>query len=333
MTRFLGLGLVCFSALACMRDAGIAQDRGDGGDGGDVTIQPDGGGVCCPIEIDHTPYCSPGNLRVGGWAPSLAQCVGGGFDGAPYAIRTTDDHGCPVVTGDRCLAPCGTIADAGWTPPAGCPGSTRDAGADVPVGTCTTGPVIDPAVDIASRQTVSFRFQGASYLITRGYLCAPMRIESVTAAAPRPLALDMLAVCPLCANGCPAFGPMQFTEARLEPDVNPVVMLTWDARALDTCTSYVDCALSGSGRPTPDYRLQTHGWHRPVFSGRYRATFGFADPSRLPTGCVVDGNEIQCSRPTGPGPNPTTWDLCPNSRTVSVEFDLPASGDLTVDVP
>ena len=79
-----------------------------------------------------------------------------------------------------------------------------------------------------------------------------------------------------------------------------------------------------------------HGPHRPVGPGRYRATFALvrAVPAGRPgfVSCQENADHtIFCGLMGCGGPPPQRRRLC-EPDTARVEFDLPASGDIDVDI-
>jgi|GEM_PF-3587790 len=109
---------------------------------GSTARGPDGrAGICCPIDAGT---CNA--FRVGGWAPSLAQCPMV-WDAAPPVRIETDAYGCPrlIATGS-CLDP---------------DGGTEDAARNVPVDSARDGD--DAAVMMCPGSTAChpFRVSGA----------------------------------------------------------------------------------------------------------------------------------------------------------------------------
>lgn len=210
-------------------------------------------------------------------------------------------------------------------PPADVPPPPTDVAGDAPppsdrpVGTCETAPVRE------SPSVASVRFRlasGGGWVVTRGAFCAPFSVERV-GGGPVALGTGFQCVCE-----CPNPGP-----ARVETAQRPSMTteLTWDGREVATCTRAVDCATRGFPGSVV---LERQGASRPVTAGRYRATFAVLD--ELPAGCTarMDGTASCSTTPGFPsGSPPSSYDRCPSSRTVSVEFDLPASGEAVVNVP
>jgi hypothetical protein len=242
---------------------------------------------------------------------------------------------CLALSLPLCSVGCGGSVTPGDTPD-GASATAADAPVIVdavdarPLGTCDTNPV----AEIPSRQSVRFHFAiGAPvFLVTRGQYCGSLAIDRVdTVSTPVTLALPFQCVCE-CAQ--PAVDAQSFVSLH-DAAVPPVV--TWDARELHTCTRSVDCsawARSGGGGP---YQDVTEGVSQPVSAGHYRATFIVYDT--LPSACHEDPDGTgSCSEPDlgwhfQPPPN---YMLCWSPgmlRSIQVEFDLPASGDVDVMVP
>ncbi len=201
-----------------------------------------------------------------------------------------------------------------------------DARADAPGGTCETAPV----TDVPSRQTVRFTFPATTtgYLVSDGVGCSPAaytRLDGATeTAVPLGLGFQCLCECPRPPDPY-ASALMSFMAVRGVPG------LTWDAREIVTCTSAFDC---GTRWPGAGWQTVVNAAWVPVQPGRYRATFGIVDT--LPRGCfeATDG-AVTCSGEAmypSPGYFPP-YGICPAMRRVSVEFELPASGDVIVPVP
>lgn len=244
----------------------------------------------------------------------------------------------PVVvmaTGDASVAQDGAVDEAALdvppppdAPPADAPpldAPPPDVAPDAPppdrpVGTCQTMPV----AEVASRATVRFRFRSSTgWLTTAGMFCAPFSIARVGGAEVT-LGLPFQCICECPAPPPP--GPSMLRRA------GGTAELTWDGRGLATCTEAVDC--STRGWPGAGFQLTTRAVAQPVAPGRYRATFGFFDA--LPDECSAGGGDgtASCSRFGPPGfPGGRGWARCESERTVSVEFELPMTGEVTVDVP
>jgi hypothetical protein len=190
---------------------------------------------------------------------------------------------------------------------------------DRPVGTCETMPV----AEIASRATVRFRFRSSmAWITSAGMFCAPYSIARVGGGEVT-LGLSFQCICECPAPPPP--GPSMLRRA------DGTTELTWDGRGLVTCSEVVDCAMRGW--PGAGFQLSARAAAQPVAPGRYRATFGLFDA--LPAGCNSGGDgTASCSR-VGPPMPPFggPWMRCEAQRTVSVEFELPMTGEVTVDVP
>lgn len=179
--------------------------------------------------------------------------------------------------------------------------------------------------DVPSTQTVRFRLTGpaGSYVVSAGDACSPFEIERgahdpVTQGRP---------YAPLC-EGPPPQRPAP--RSALALDAAPE--LIWDARELvATGSGCFDC---GSGSGLTRYQTYSIDALEPVAAGRYRATFAILDAvdGALPLGCSADGGMAYCAPTWGMGFGGGPFTICPASRFVTVELDLPASGDVEVPV-
>lgn len=191
---------------------------------------------------------------------------------------------------------------------------------DRPAGTCETMPV----AEVASRASVRFRFRSSTgWLTTAGMFCAPYSIARVGGGEVA-LGLPFQCICECPAPPPPGPSVLRRAEGTTE--------LTWDGRGLVTCSDAVDCSMRGW--PGAGYQLTTRAVAQPVAPGRYRATFGFFDA--LPSDCNGgDDGTAACSHfgPPGFPPGQTAWARCESDRAVSVEFELPMTGEVTVELP
>ena len=210
-------------------------------------------------------------------------------------------------------------ADAPESLDAGPPDSQSDTVRDTEA-ECPAWPALRPG--IPSRQRVSFHFVSSSpaYLVTDGLQCGPFAIARIDAeAGPQSVLLVMPAVC-ICE--CPR--PAAPGVSSLIPlNQSSATVLSWDATELQPYQFCVDCgARGGYGVFTFTYASSA-----PVGPGRYRATFSVMDV--LPPNCHADPGGARCDTQYDFSP-PSVY--CPVARTLSVEFELPPSGDLDVTV-
>jgi hypothetical protein len=183
----------------------------------------------------------------------------------------------------------------------------------------------EPLPDIASRQTVHFHFVSSSsdYLVTSGIECGAFVVDRLDSdGGAQALLLGMRAQC-ICE--CPV-PPTPSVGSATALNQSAASVLSWDARELQPYQVCVDCGARGwFGASSYPY---TFTWAAPVSSGRYRATF--AVMNTLPATCLGQPADMRCGSQYGGYSYASSW-LCPDaSRTLSVEFDLPASGDLDV---
>jgi len=189
----------------------------------------------------------------------------------------------------------------------------------------------DGAVEVPSRQTVTFRYVNAAggtrWVAHGGWLCVPSQIERLD--GPSPGVRRMPAQHGYCPCECPPPGHPG-ADRLVEVGPGGSVDLTWDGRVLhaeddDTCATY----------------LLPAGVARPAEPGRYRITT--ATFPALAASCAPQGDEVVCERPyshgvvTGAGTELCGNVLDPrapypegNVKPVTAELDLPETGDLLV---
>jgi hypothetical protein len=155
--------------------------------------------------------------------------------------------------------------------------------------------------------------------ITAAFLCAPFTIERQDADGSwRNLVLGV----PFqCGCECPVAGsahPTELTGFVTSPTV------TWDARELVVFQQTQTCPTGGSVNVIRSAA-------QPVSAGHYRATIAVLD--KAPAECERSTNyHYTCQVPYGDGPTPTDYSLCAHDRTAVGTFDLPASGDVDVNL-
>jgi hypothetical protein len=191
---------------------------------------------------------------------------------------------------------------------------------------CVANPPAPP--DTPSRQTVRFHFASRSsgFLVSRGYECSPITVARYAETGATSLTLDLLTQI-LCEGPVPP-SPGPASAVALSQPGGPV--LTWDARELEAHKACVDCSSRGwTGMPSFPVTVYARV---PVAAGHYRATFAVLDS--LPSACSsADGITANCNTTYGSFyAIPSNISLCPSSRSLAVEFDLPVSGDLDVTV-
>jgi len=192
-------------------------------------------------------------------------------------------------------------------------------------GACVDPPSGPPVPsDVPSRQTVTFHVTGSGYLGVRSGIapCNPFSIFSGTTEIDQVGGLQVLCEGPLPPS----------------PTVSRYMMLgeydlEWDARQLVSYTTAYDCAAHGW--PGAGCQRERHDVHQPVDAGHYRVRVAVDDV--LPGSCTEVGDApgfFACSDFGSGGPPPfgSTPTTCPTGRTFDVEFDLPESGDIVVNV-
>ncbi len=180
---------------------------------------------------------------------------------------------------------------------------------------------------VPSRQTVRFHVSGTGYLVTSGTDCGAFEVARLEGDSIDQLQLGLGYQC-ICE--CPAPPPARANGyAALDP--SSTVDLTWDARSLTTCSESVDCAERGW--PGGPITTVLHGVPSPVTSGTYYATLLIADEP--PADCLEgEPGRFMCPfyGDFMPGPSWGSFSLCDAPRSVTVTFELPATGDVDVDV-
>jgi hypothetical protein len=167
-----------------------------------------------------------------------------------------------------------------------------------------------PSPETAS-QTVTFRFQPGTktkYVAVAGTYCSAFLLTQGTT--------SFLTTRPFQC-GCECAGPRAYVE-RLAPAGGT---FAWPAATLATCTEPQNCGLG------PD--LATAYVSQRVAPGAYRMTFVTFDA--LPNGCNELGGEVSCGG--GVTSSPLAPQACTGDGTAAVDFVVPATGDVTVDVP
>jgi hypothetical protein len=280
----------------------------DGGGGGGCSGDP---GLSC---VDG----------CGGDVETAAECVGSSWQ-CPPGYVTYDS--CPA---DTCWGPPPTTCCDGSEPR--CDGGDYVCPDGIPadIETCDMCPEASPVPpDDNSRQTVRFNVAARSgWVVTQGQGCGAVHIELVGTAGSEPL-LQGLPYQVIC-EGPPPPPIGATTVVDLTAGAEGVV--AWDARYIvqyDVCT---DC--TAQGWPGEGVVHSTGGYYRAATAGHYRATFAVEDDiGSLGCQSFPDGTAT-CNPPYDGGASyGQPYDLCNAQRVVTVEFDLPATGDLDVEVP
>jgi hypothetical protein len=304
------------------------------GDLGEGYVCRDGAWVCPPGTSDRPQDCS----NTCSQASSL-QCVDGcGGDYYMDAVCTGGTWQCPEGFLDPASCPAGTC----WGPPSQCCDGTEPAcqGGDYVCADGTLPGQVCPDMcpeqspvppDDSSRQTVRFNFPaGSGWLVTQGQGCGPLDIEQVGSAGSEPLDLG-LPYQVICEGPPP---PSTGATTVVDLSAGATAAVTWDARALVTYDVCTDCSAQGwTGEGVVH---STGGFYRAVSAGHYRATFSVADDvstlgcQRPPPGT---SGPVYCNPPYDGGASyGEPYALCNAQRVITVEFDLPASGDVDVEV-
>lgn len=171
-----------------------------------------------------------------------------------------------------------------------------------------------PLEDLDSKQKVTFEFSGSevSGVVVSGSRCDVFDIRDENDS---PL-LQTRPYAPLCEGAPP---PRPCVERTTVASDHPTIV--WRGTSLHKYFTCEDCAIWD--RPeafrAPQYAVQ------PVATGQYRATFAIVDPAD-------ETPYYGCHQIDYDWDIPVPVEICPSSRTVSVDFTLPETGDITVSV-
>jgi len=176
--------------------------------------------------------------------------------------------------------------------------------------------------ELASARTVTFAITNKSsadrWLVLRGAFCTPFSVEGLD------LELGWQ-----CGCECPNPGSPRVESYRRVP-AGATYELVWDARRLLTCEESLDCSSWG---PTAMPVKMTRGMHQPAPSGTYSAAISFEES--VPTKCSVSGDDASCPWSYGGGTSALPRAIasrCESTKTATVSFTLPASGNVVVPV-
>lgn len=179
-------------------------------------------------------------------------------------------------------------------------------------------------VAVVASASVRLRIHGRGWIVESGSQCGAYDVESLDTGLGVTLGIGFECVCECPAPGEPGPTALRAPAAGAEP-----LELVWDGRGLRTYTTCVDCAERGW--PGAGWQRVTGGALQPTPAGRYRITIPVYD--ELPATCGESSpGSASCSPPAGPGFPFASYRACEAPRTVSVEVDLPESGEIEIDV-
>lgn len=181
-------------------------------------------------------------------------------------------------------------------------------------------------LEVPSKQKVTFSFtsavDSAKYVVNQGLFCQAFTITNLDTASPVTLVTPFN-----CACECPGPpGSSFYVKTVTSTQSNSVV---WDARQFLSYQTAIDCAMRG----WPDIGVRSVDSYtaQPVAAGNYRATFYVmtALPNQCPPAPAVEG---YCG-PAGPAGINFNIPICtPDATAVTVDFQVPQSGDISVPV-
>jgi hypothetical protein len=203
-----------------------------------------------------------------------------------------------------------------------------------PCPTCG-GPDGEPPADVPSRAQVRFNFaasQAAGYLVVAGRGCAPFTVEQVRGDGSTEMVRSGVTQYDDCSGSPP---PLDFgTTSLVDLSTPRTAALSWDGRAVQVYNTCTDCSQGGTVGGGILEQLAAGG-SAPVDPGTYRARFAvLAAPDQV--GCQLNPDGTASCTPPYIGPTDGLYDLppCPGGgRYLTVDFTLPASGQVDVDVP
>lgn len=250
----------------------------------------------------------------------VVACGGGQHSFAPLEAGAVD---APLGSEDA-----GTSVDSNaWTGDSD-PGPRNDAAIDVPTvdSACSTRRV----ADVPSSQTVRFHFAvGTGYLITSGFNCSAVALTWLGDGGPEPVLLGLSYRTPVCEGPRPLAPAPQSARDLAQAGDAPLI---WDARLVKSVqTMCVDCsALGGPATPARIVTTMVAPLVR-AQPGHYRASFAVLDT--VPPTCTLSAGQISCGSEMGEVTSiPMELSLCPGTRRISADFDLPEGGDVDVTV-
>ena len=280
-------------------------------------------GAACARHPLHTSADAASDAAVAtetAWEVEDGQAAAGHGDAADDADDGTDAADAAPAPPPETQPPAEAPDAPSVELPNGLDGGEPDAGP-----ACVADP--HPPPDVPARQTVRFHFASSSpdYLISQGFDCLPFVIETSFDGGTTPILLNLHRNDNSC-EGLPLRQTLPAGAIALDRDGG--AELTWDARQLEPHALCADCIAQGWGglNATP----LTMYTRVPVTPGHYRATFAVL--ASLPFNCWPVAGGADCQEvyaPYDPGHerNPPLT-LCPSSRTLSVDFELPSAAEV-----
>ena len=313
----------CLVGPCLAADAGCAGDACSSDGGANDVASGSCSQVTTQTECDsrsdcHSVFVDPGTCRcaAAGCCAHFSRCADGGrancsgpalcnikapFCESPYVVSYTSN------CYEGCVQPSECAGGDAAIPPSG------DANSE------EAPPAVEVPQPIPSHQQVIFRVtNGAAtsrYLGIEGTYCAAYAIDDLV------MVLDYQ-----CGCECPrppdpkivkywAISPQQTKD------------LVWDARALKTYSTSVDCSIWG---PMATPASVTNGVRQPVGPGRYQVTLTLE--SVAPPDCTEVDEVLICQWTYGSYSGSTGRKTCPSSATATASFDLPEDGDVVVPI-
>ncbi len=310
---------LCFALLACDKSQLSVGDLGDtagnaGAEAGSSGVAPAGGAATA----------GEGGVSVGEGGTAGAPRVN---EGGAAGLTTPEEGGAAGAISPEQGGAAGALSNGGGT--AGVAINAGAAGIATPEQGGAAG---SHPLDIASRQTVTFRVtndgQSELFVPTDGFDCDLFRMTALDQeTGGTSLELGFKGVPDACGQ-CDTLEcdyPTPHASVFTPTPAGGTQAYTWDARALVTWSELGEC-----GGPSTQTYEDLAGASQPVSPGRYQVTVGYRDVP--PEDCTLtETGAYHCT--TGWGGYSGFKGLCQTSLTASVEFELPAQGDIEVVIP